>query len=135
MLSRLVITFLPRSKCLLISWLLISQTLSSSHSSQSCLSLHIHLQNTKLLSLICLEVFSGDPCATSHSSSSRLWLLRLCVTGMCRLLPTLAFQVFEAIASRILLSCFCVLVPMWSLPKCPLIIRRHADSPDSSGPA
>ena len=136
MLSRSVITFLPRSKRLLISWLLISRTLSSSCSGQSYLSLHIHLQNIKLLSLICSEVFSGDPCANSHSPSSRsLWLLRLCVTRICRLLPTLAFQVFEAIASHMLLSFLHVLALMWLLPKCPLITCRYADSLDSSGSA
>ena len=136
MLSRSVITFLPRSKRLLISWLLISRTLSSSCSGQSYLSLHIHLQNIQLLSLICSEVFSGDPCANSHSPSSRsLWLLRLCVTRICRLLPTLAFQVFEAIASHMLLSFLHVLALMWLLPKCSLITCRYADSLDSSGSA
>ena len=102
MLSRFVIAFLPRSKHLLISWLLISLTLSSSYSSQSYLSLHIHLENTKLLSLICLEVFFAEPCANSHSLSSRPRLLRLCVTWLWRLFPTNAFQVSEAIASRVL---------------------------------
>ena len=102
MLSRLVITFLPRSKCLLISWLLISITLSSSYSSQSYLSLHIHLENTKLLSLTCLDVFSAEPCADSHSPSSRPRLLGRCVTCLWRLFPTNAFQVSEAIASRVL---------------------------------
>ena len=102
MLSRLVITFLPRSKHLLISWLLISLTLSSSYSSQFYLSLHIHLENTKLLSLICLEVFSAEPCADSHSPSSCPRLLGRCVTCLWRLFPTNAFQVSEAIASRVL---------------------------------